>query len=64
MNNKQQKTNRQLSLELKAATCQQTIEIKSNYNNNVISFPTKQDSNLTFRERIKEDLIRNRIIVD
>lgn len=68
MNNKRQETNRQLSLGLEipneqsavAAVCSQpTVSMAD-----VLLFPSERSTGKSFRERVREDLVRNRVIVD
>jgi hypothetical protein len=69
MKKKQQKTNRQLSLEF-SESAQNVVEVslvnlgQSNpFVSNVIAFPRSSSIELSFRERIKADLIRNKVSI-
>jgi hypothetical protein len=71
MSNKRPKEYKQLSLEFECVPSQtgsqdalvppnaQQLELA-----NVITFPTKIRRNLSFRERVMQELVRNRVMVD
>lgn len=64
MSKKQQKHDRQLSLDFDAADCP-TRTISARLNESVvIAFPSHKNPITSFRERVIGDLIRNRVIVD
>ena len=66
MNSKHQKANKQLSLELKPNSNKvlNKAEVAAKVAR-VFSFQSKKDNDTTrFRDKIKQDLIRNRVIVD
>lgn len=68
MSGKRQKKNRQLSLGFEGVPRQpqpvsDCLE-PTDFNANIVSFPAVQDNGANFRKRIRDDLIRNRVIID
>ena len=68
MNNKQKKINKQLSLGFESKNTQSKTAnnntVTAAFKGSILSFPSKQDNISSFRKRIKEDLVRNRVIID
>lgn len=66
MKNKHQQKNKQHSFDFEFVS-KNTKDLSSSINHdnldNIISFPTKVIKTKTFRERIKDDLIKNKVII-
>ncbi len=68
MSNKHQEKNRQLSLGLEVLSEQSAVVVDrsqpADSMADILLFPTERSTGKSFRERVREDLVRNRVIVD